>query len=135
MKKGFLASLLTLIFVLSSMVGMAQFPGGGGGFPGGRRPGQRPPMGGDRQWGQPGQPGQQPTVKPKKKVREGDTFSVVGLLRDAKTGEYLPYVNLAVLDSIDEAFVKGGIRSDFFLPVRCSTKNAVLSGRSRYHTK
>ena len=109
MKKGFLASLLTLIFVLSSMVGMAQFPGGGGGFPGGRRPGQRPPMGGDRQWGQPGQPGQQPTVKPKKKVREGDTFSVVGLLRDAKTGEYLPYVNLAVLDSIDEAFVKGGI--------------------------
>jgi hypothetical protein len=34
---------------------------------------------------------------------------VVGLLRDAKTGEFLPYVNLAVLDSIDSTFVKGGI--------------------------
>ena len=50
-----------------------------------------------------------PTVKPKKKVREGDTFTVVGVLRDAKTGEFLPYVNLAVLDSVDNEFVKGGI--------------------------
>jgi len=50
-----------------------------------------------------------PAVKPKKKVREGDTFTIVGVLRDAKTGEYLPYVNLAVLDSVDNEFVKGGI--------------------------
>ncbi len=50
-----------------------------------------------------------PTVKPKKKVREGDTFTVVGVLRDAKTNEFLPYVNLAILDSIDSEFVKGGI--------------------------
>ncbi len=50
-----------------------------------------------------------PTVKQKKKVREGDTFQVVGVLRDAKTGEYLPYVNVAVLDSVDNEFVKGGI--------------------------
>ena len=50
-----------------------------------------------------------PTVKPKKKVREGDTFQVVGVLRDAKTGEYMAYVNLAVLDSIDNEFVKGGV--------------------------
>ena len=50
-----------------------------------------------------------PTVRPKKKVREGDTFQVVGVLRDAKTGELLPYVNIAVLDSIDNEFVKGGI--------------------------
>jgi hypothetical protein len=50
-----------------------------------------------------------PAVKPKKKVREGDTFTVVGVLRDAKTGEFLPYVNVAVLDSIDNEFVKGGI--------------------------
>ena len=50
-----------------------------------------------------------PKVKPKKKVREGDTFQVVGVLRDAKTGEYMPYVNVAVLDSIDNEFVKGGI--------------------------
>ena len=50
-----------------------------------------------------------PTVKPKKKVREGDTFTVAGVLRDAKTGEFLPYVNVAVLDSIDNEFVKGGV--------------------------
>ena len=50
-----------------------------------------------------------PTVKPKKKVREGDTFQVVGVLCDAKTGEFLPYVNLAVLDSVDNEFVKGGV--------------------------
>ena len=50
-----------------------------------------------------------PEVKPKKKVREGDTFTVVGVLRDAKTGEFMPYVNLAVLDSVDNEFVKGGI--------------------------
>ena len=48
-------------------------------------------------------------IKKKKKVREGDTFTVVGVLRDAKTGEFLPYVNVAVLDSIDSTFVKGGI--------------------------
>ena len=50
-----------------------------------------------------------PAVKPKKKVREGDSFTVVGVLRDAKTGEFMPYVNLAVLDSVDNEFVKGGI--------------------------
>ncbi len=50
-----------------------------------------------------------PNVKPKKKVREGDTFTVAGVLRDAKTNEYMPFVNLAVLDSIDNEFVKGGI--------------------------
>ncbi len=50
-----------------------------------------------------------PTVKQKKKVREGDTFQVVGVLRDAKTGEYMPYVNVAVLDSVDMELVKGGI--------------------------
>ena len=37
-------------------------------------------------------------------MREGDTFTVVGVLRDADNGEYL-----AVLDSIDQGFVKGGI--------------------------
>ena len=48
-------------------------------------------------------------VKQKKKVREGDKFTVVGTLRDADNGEFLPYVNLAVLDSVDSTFVKGGI--------------------------
>ena len=50
-----------------------------------------------------------PTVKQKKRVREGDTFQVVGVLRDAKTGEYMPYVNVAVLDTVDMELVKGGI--------------------------
>ena len=48
-------------------------------------------------------------IRKKKRVREGDTFTVVGVLRDADNGEYLPYVNVAVLDSIDQGFVKGGI--------------------------
>ena len=65
-------------------------------------------MGGDRQWNQQNT-NPNPTVKPKKKVRVGDTFTVVGVLRDAKTGEYLPFVNVAVLDSLDGSFIKGGI--------------------------
>ena len=108
-RNNILKALFSFIFVLSTMLCLAQPPGGGGFPPGGGRPpgGRRPPMGGDRQWGQ--NEGNRPTVKPKKKVHEGDTFTVVGVLRDAKTGEYLPYVNVAVLDSIDSAFVKGGI--------------------------
>ena len=110
----FFRFLVLATFILSTMTAMAQFPPGGGGpppgggrFPGGR-PGQRP--GGDRQWNQ--QDMQSPTVKKKKKVREGDTFSVVGLLIDAENSEPLPFVNLAVLDSIDSTFVKGGV-TDF----------------------
>ena len=107
-KNGSLRALFALLFVFSTILCLAQPPGGrppGGG--GGRHPGGRPPYGGDRQWGQ--TEGNMPTVKPKKKVREGDTFTVVGVLRDAKTGEFMPYVNLAVLDSVDNEFVKGGI--------------------------
>ena len=111
MKKTFsLRAVFSLLLVLLTVLCMAQPPGGGpppgGRPPGGRPPGGRPPFGGDRQWGQ---EGNMPTVKPKKKVREGDTFTVTGVLRDAKTGEFLPYVNLAVLDSIDNEFVKGGV--------------------------
>ncbi|MBR0539804.1 MAG: carboxypeptidase-like regulatory domain-containing protein [Bacteroidales bacterium] len=92
---------------MSTLLCVAQPPGGRPPGGGGRPPGGRPPFGGDRQWGQ--TEGNMPTVKPKKKVREGDTFQVVGVLRDAKTGEFLPFVNVAVLDSIDNEFVKGGI--------------------------
>ena len=104
----FLKVLFIIALSVSAVLCLAQPPGGrppGGG--GGRHPGGRPPYGGDRQWGQ--TEGNMPTVKPKKKVREGDTFTVVGVLRDAKTGEFMPYVNLAVLDSVDNEFVKGGI--------------------------
>ncbi|MBP5796714.1 MAG: outer membrane beta-barrel protein [Bacteroidales bacterium] len=110
--KGHAKALKTLFltaFVLLTIIGIAQPPGGrypGGG--GGRYPGGRPPMGGDRQWNQQNT-NPNPTVKPKKKVRVGDTFTVVGVLRDAKTGEYLPFVNVAVLDSLDGSFIKGGI--------------------------
>ena len=73
---------------------MAQPPGGGpppgGRPPGGRPPGGRPPFGGDRQWGQ---EGNMPTVKPKKKVREGDTFTVTGVLRDDKNNDFLKDIN------------------------------------------
>ena len=111
MKKGFLLrALFALILGLSTALCIAQPPGGrhpgGGGWGGGYPGGRRPPMGGDRQWGQ-----NQPTtnVKPKKKVREGDTFTVAGILRDAGTGEYLPFVNVAVLDTVDQSFVKGSV--------------------------
>ncbi len=107
-KNGSLRALFALLFVFSTILCLAQPPGGrppGGG--GGRHPGGRPPYGGDRQWGQ--TESNMPAVKPKKKVREGDSFTVVGVLRDAKTGEFMPYVNLAVLDSVDNEFVKGGI--------------------------
>ncbi|MBQ3710283.1 MAG: outer membrane beta-barrel protein [Bacteroidales bacterium] len=103
----FLRSFLMLTFVMSVVIGLAQPPGGGGGFPGGRPPGGRPPFGRDGgQWNQ-NEP--KTNVKQKKRVREGDTFVVAGILRDADTKEYLPYVNVAVLDSIDNEFVKGGI--------------------------
>ena len=99
-----------LAFVMSAIIGLAQPPGGGGGFPGGRPggryPGGRPPYGGDRQWNQ-SEPNT--SVKKKKRVREGDTFIVTGILRDADTKEFLPFVNVAVLDSVDNEFVKGGI--------------------------
>ena len=112
MKKTFsLRAVFSLLLVFMTILCVAQPPGGGGPPggrpPGGRPPGGRPPFGGDRQWGQ--NDPNMPTVKPKKKVREGDTFTVVGVLRDAKTGEFMPYVNVAVLDSIDNEFVKGGI--------------------------
>ena len=47
-------------------------------------------------------------VRQKKKVKEGDTFKVVGSLRDSVSGEFLAFVNVAVLDSADSSFVKGG---------------------------
>ena len=99
-----------LTVMVSVILCVAQPPGGGGPpggrFPGGRPPGGRPPFGRDGQWNQ-NEP--KTNVKQKKRVREGDTFQVVGILRDAKSGEYLPYVNVAVLDSVDSEFVKGGI--------------------------
>ena len=89
-------------------------PGGPGG-PGGRppmnghrqdrpRPGRRPPMG---DWNQMQGNQQAQQVRQKKKVKEGDTFKVVGELRDSVSGEFLAFVNVAVLDSADSSFVKG----------------------------
>ena len=104
-KSHFLKALgLLMLIVFAVLNGEAQPPGGNR-PPGGRPPGGRPPYGGDRQWGQ--NDSNMPAVKQKKKVREGDTFVVVGYLRDSITGEGLPYVNVAVLDSVDNEFVKG----------------------------
>ena len=76
-----------------------------GGFPGGRPPaGRRPPMG---DWNQMQGNQQAQQVKQKKKVKDGDTFKVVGELRDSVSGEFLAFVNVAVLDSADSSFVKG----------------------------
>ncbi len=106
-RSNFLKVLFSTVFILLTILCMAQPPGGrppGGRPPGGPPPG-RPPMG-DRQWGQ-NEPNM--NVRKKKRVREGDTFQVIGLLRDASNDEFLPYVNIAILDSIDSTFVKGGI--------------------------
>ncbi|MBQ9418452.1 MAG: TonB-dependent receptor [Bacteroidales bacterium] len=82
--------------------------GGPGGRPpmGGRRPGSRP-NGDRRDWNRMEDSQQAQQVKQKKKVKEGDTFLVKGELRDSVSGEFLAFVNVAVLDSADSAFVKG----------------------------
>ena len=107
-RAAFLKLSFLLAFVMSAMMMIAQPPGGrppGGGGGWGGPPGRRP--GGDRQWNPQGDPNTQ--VKKKKRVKEGDTFIVTGVLRDAENNDFLPFVNLAVLDSIDSTFVKGGI--------------------------
>ncbi len=103
---------LAAVMLLSASYCEAQ-PGGPGGFPGGRPPsgshnhgGNRPRPGQD--WNQMGDSQQASQVKQKKKVKEGDTFKVVGSLRDSVSGEFLAFVNVAVLDSVDSNFVKGG---------------------------
>ena len=101
---------LVAIMMLSAAYCEAQ-PGGPGGFPGGRPPsgnhgGNRPRPG--QNWNQMGDSQQASQVRQKKKVKEGDTFKVVGSLRDSVSGEFLAFVNVAVLDSADSNFVKGG---------------------------
>ena len=86
-------------------------PGGPGGFPGGRPPsGQRPsgkPRFPGQDWNNQADSKKASNVKKKKNVKEGDAFKVVGSLRDSVSGEFLAFVNVAVLDSSDSSFVKG----------------------------
>ena len=112
MRKSILwkALILMVIMLVSASYCEAQ-PGGPGGFPGGRppkgeRPSGRPPRPG-QDWNQMGNDQNAQQVKQKKKVKEGDTFKVVGSLRDSVSGEFLAFVNVAVLDSADSSFVKG----------------------------
>ncbi|MBQ8703525.1 MAG: TonB-dependent receptor [Bacteroidales bacterium] len=111
MKRTGLLRIVVLVSALlvSALYAEAQ-PGGPGGFPGGRPPaggqGGRPPRPG-QDWSQMGDSKQASQVKQKKKVKEGDTFKVVGSLRDSVSGEFLAFVNVAVLDSVDSSFVKG----------------------------
>ena len=98
--------ILMAAMLLSAFCVMAQPPGGG--FPGGRPPGGFPggPPPGDRgNWNPQSQ--QPPQVNQKKKVREGATFKVVGLLRDSIAGTPLSYANVAVLDAEDSTLIKG----------------------------
>ena len=101
---------LVAVMILSASYAEAQFGGPGGRPPmggHGGRPTGRSPMG-NRDWNQMGNDKNASQVKQKKKVKEGDTFKVVGSLRDSVSGEFLPFVNVAVLDSVDSSFVKGG---------------------------
>jgi hypothetical protein len=109
------SNLLKVFGVVAAMILSASYceaqPGGPGGFPGGRPPsgghgGNRPRPG--QNWNQMGDSQQASQVKQKKRVKEGDTFKVVGSLRDSVSGEFLAFVNVAVLDSADSSFVKGG---------------------------
>ena len=101
-----------LLLLFSSTIVLAQ-PGG---FGGGRGPMGPPPEGGrpfgqrnngERNFNNRADDSKANTVRQKKKVREGSTFKVVGSLRDSTTGEFLPFVNVSVLDSVDSTFVKG----------------------------
>lgn len=111
--KGFVKALTFALMILLAAPAVDAQPGGPGGGPGGRPPmgeggrpgGKRPPMG---DWSQMQNDQNASTVKKKKKVKEGDTFKVVGSLRDSVSGEFLAFVNVAVLDSVDSTFVKGG---------------------------
>ena len=111
-KRNFLLrALLVMAMLTATTMAVEAQPGGPGGRPpmggpGGRFPGGRPPMG-NRDWNQLGDNQKANTVKQKKKVKEGDTFKVVGSLRDSVSGEFLAFVNVAVLDSADSSFVKG----------------------------
>ncbi|MBP5540169.1 MAG: TonB-dependent receptor [Bacteroidales bacterium] len=110
-RTGLLRAFLVIAALLMSAAYVEAQPGGPGGFPGGRppagRPGGRPPRPG-QDWSQMGNDQNANQVKQKKKVKEGDTFKVVGSLRDSVSGEFLAFVNVAVLDSVDSTFVKGG---------------------------
>lgn len=107
--KGFVKALTLALMILLAMPAVDAQPGGPGGRPpmgeGGRPGGKRPRMG---DWSQMQNDQNASTVKKKKKVKEGDTFKVVGSLRDSVSGEFLAFVNVAVLDSVDSTFVKGG---------------------------
>lgn len=99
---SFSKKVLIILFTSFALVTIAQ-PGGG---PGGR-PGMRP-MGPP-----PGGKHDRPTntntsqIKPKSKITNSTTFKVVGTLLDSVTKETLPYVNVAILDSVDSTLVKG----------------------------
>ena len=87
-KKGlFLKAFVILMMIFMATPLVEAQPGGPGGFPGGRPPsGERPkgrtPMPG-QDWNNQSDNKKASEVKKKKKVKEGDTFKVVGSLRDS----------------------------------------------------
>ena len=111
-KHGLLRIFALAMMIVLAMPALEAQPGGPGGFPGGRPPrGERPkgkPRFPGQDWNNQANDKNADSVKKKKKVKEGDTFKVVGSLRDSVSGEFLAFVNVAVLDSVDSTFVKGG---------------------------
>lgn len=95
--------------ILVGSMAFAQFPGGpppGGGRPPQGGPGGRPegrPDGNMERMMQ-----QNTTIKQKKNVKEGDTFRIIGTLRDSVSKEAMVYTNVALLSAEDSSLVKGG---------------------------
>ena len=92
-KHGVLKIFALAMMVLLAMPALEAQPGGPGGFPGGRPPrGERPqgkPRFPGQDWNSQANDKKADSVKQKKKVKEGDTFKVVGSLRDSVSGEFL----------------------------------------------
>ena len=103
----FLSLFLTMLVVASLAVAQPGGPGGpGGGRPQGPPPGGfRPGMGGPDGRSYDPNKSDQRSKEVKKKVI-GNTYKVVGTLRDSVSKESMPFVNVAVLAVTDSSFVR-----------------------------
>ena len=113
MKKNVLTSLLLMILcVMGGLTAQPGRPGGYGGFrgngPQSMRPNMTPPNGKWDQTGAANNGVNASSIQKKKRIKEGTTFKVVGSLRDSVSGELLPFVNVSIIDSADNNFIKGG---------------------------
>jgi len=97
-----MAGVFGFITVFTGNTAMAQ--------PGNRPAGDRPPMEGRGPWRRPGQntdPSANLQAQTVRKKIVGNTYKVVGALRDSVSGEQVAFVNVSVLNRMDSSFVKG----------------------------